>query len=377
MPARGNDPVDRRYPQPRHAIEQFARGTIDVERESLPELERPGQLGIDVQRQVALVVGRLRHLRRPEAVETDQPVGLVEAMFAHQRRSLEGEDRAGIGDGTERGVIDPPQPELRVEPARPAHDIGIARPVGTDDHLRGLAGRGEPRRMAEPPARIPGRRDVGAGAVHRAFDLPRVLVGGEPRKAAIGRQFDIDRDAISEQARPVHELGIGLGNGLEVDVAPELVLLAQDARAFDHLLHRVVGAFHDAGRKEQPLDIVAAIEADRQVGHFLRGEARPARVAALAIDAVMTIENAVIGQQDLEQGDTPAVGGIGMADPHPLGRTDPLPAQRIAPGRSGRRARGVVLGRIGKNGEPIHDRATGHMFSICSPRGRVQSNRTA
>ena len=41
-----------------------------------------------------------------ETVESHQPIGLIEPVLAHQRRGDQGQRTAGIGDRTERGVID-------------------------------------------------------------------------------------------------------------------------------------------------------------------------------------------------------------------------------------------------------------------------------
>src|SRR3546814_4507312 len=88
----------------------------------------------------------LQFLRRI-AVEAHHPVGLVEPMFAHQRRTLQGQHAAGRGDGGEGAVIDPPQPVPAVERTGPPDDGAVVRLVRADDHLGGLAGRGEARRM--------------------------------------------------------------------------------------------------------------------------------------------------------------------------------------------------------------------------------------
>ena len=47
----------------------------------------------------------------------------------------------------------------------------------------------------------------------------------------------------------------------------------------------------------------------------------------------MAVEDARIGQQDLQQRDAAAVGGIAVADAHALGAADAGAADRIAPCR--------------------------------------------
>jgi len=145
------------------------------------------------------------------------------------------------------------------------------------------------------------------------------------------------------------QLGIGVGNGLEMDVAAEVMILAQRPRDLDHLFHRIVGRPDDPRGQEQPLDIVALVEGDGEVHHFLRGEAGTADVRRLAVDAIMAVEDAAVGQQDLEQRDAAAIGRIGMADAHPLGRAQPLAVAAVALGGAGRCAGRVILCGIGEN----------------------------
>src|SRR3546814_1041619 len=77
------------------------------------------------------------------------PLSLHDALpiCAHQRRTLQGQHAAGRGDGGEGAVIDPPQPVPAVERTGPPDDGAVVRLVRADDHLGGLAGRGEARRM--------------------------------------------------------------------------------------------------------------------------------------------------------------------------------------------------------------------------------------
>jgi hypothetical protein len=60
---------------------------VHVQREHLAVGQRPGQLGVDVQRQVAALAQQLTGL---VAVATQQEVGLVQAVLAQQRRAARG-----------------------------------------------------------------------------------------------------------------------------------------------------------------------------------------------------------------------------------------------------------------------------------------------
>jgi len=101
-----------------------------------------------------------------------------------------------------------------------------------------------------------------------------------------------------------------------MDVAAEVVLLAQCAGDAHHLFHGVVGAADDAGGEKQALDIVAAIEVDGELHHFIHREARPRHIAGGAVDAIEAVVVAGVGEQDLQQRDAAAVRRIGMTDAH-------------------------------------------------------------
>ena len=122
------------------------------------------------------------------------------------------------------------------------------------------------------------------------------------------------------------------------------------AQGFGHAhqaLHRVVGIAHHAAAQEEALDVIAAVELDGQV-HQLADRQRGARqVVAAAVDAVGTVVDAIVGEHHLEQGDAPPVFGKAMADAHATHRV--AHHARLAPPHgAARRARHVVLGRLGQ-----------------------------
>ena len=276
-------------------------------------------------------------------------------MLAHQRRALQWQHCTSFGDRTERGIVYAAQSEAIVQPRRLADDVAVGRGVGTDDHLGRLAGRGELRRRAVSLPRVARVHDRRLGVGHRALDPANVLLGRQPLEPPDGRQLDIDRHAIGVEPGLVDQLGIGVGDRLQVDVAAEVVVLAQAPRDLDQLLHRIVRRLDDARGEEQALDIVAAIKAEGERHHFLRGEAGASDVRALAVDAIMTVEHAAVGQQDLEQADAAPVGGVGVADARPLGRSDAPAADRVALRGARRRARRIVFGGVRENRELLPD----------------------
>src|SRR3546814_21069244 len=86
-----------------------------------------------------------------------------------------------------------------------------------------------------------------------------------------------------------------------MDIAGKAMLLAQYARDFDQLLHRIVFGTDDARGEEQSLDIVALVEIERQRDDFLRAEARTLDIARRAVDAETAVVDAEVGEQDLKQ----------------------------------------------------------------------------
>nr|GFD54271.1 hypothetical protein [Tanacetum cinerariifolium] len=78
----------------------------------------------------------------------------------------------------------------------------------------------------------------------------------------------------------------------------------------------------DAGAQEQAADAVATIEVQGQRHDFFRGESCTGDVAGAAIDAVLAVVQAEVGEQDLQQRDAATVRGIAVANAHAVGRTD-------------------------------------------------------
>ena len=172
--------------------------------------QRPGQLGVDVERQHA-VRGRRRDLVGLEAVEAHQPVGLVQPVLAHQRRRLQRQRRGGIGDRAEGRVVDALEPVGAVQlragaPGWCASSVASAPtiicvlwPAGANcgaaarrarapRHRRRSAWR---RRLARCALRVV---DVHAQPRHRALDGRAVLLAAPalPGPASVGSSMLID-----------------------------------------------------------------------------------------------------------------------------------------------------------------------------------------
>jgi hypothetical protein len=114
VPAGGDDPVDGPLAEARDAQQELARRRIDVDREPVAVLQRPGELRVGLEVEHAALAA-LRDLVDGEAVVAQQPVGLVEPVLALERRRLQGQERRGLGDRREGGVVDPGEPVTVVE----------------------------------------------------------------------------------------------------------------------------------------------------------------------------------------------------------------------------------------------------------------------
>ena len=118
--------------------------------------------------------------------------------------------------------------------------------------------------------------------------------------------------------------------------------------------------------KKQPFDIIAAIEFDGQLHHFIDTKPRPSDVRRGTVDAITTIINAKIRHQDFQKRNTAPVRRIGMTDARPLVRPDALAIARVAFRRPRRGARRVIFRRVAQDCQFLLYRLLSHMFTICS-----------
>jgi hypothetical protein len=135
-----------------------------------------------------------------------------------------------------------------------------------------------------------------------------------------------------------------------MDVAAEVLFHPEPPSHGHELFHGVVGSLDDARAEEKPFDIVPAVELQREADDFIRRETGARHPARPAVDAVAAVVDAVIGEQQLEQGNAAPVGGIAVADPGALGASDASPPSP-SPCRAAAGAGGIVLGGIRQNRE--------------------------
>ena len=189
---------------------------------------------------------------------------------------------------------------------------------------------------------------------HGGQDGRTRLVGGQKPQALPARQLQIHREAVGQAPQLVDELHRGAGDGLGVDVAAKAVLLPQDAQSRYHELGGAVGASGDARGEEQPLDIVATVKADGEVGQLAGRKCGSGCLGvARAVHAVAAIVDADVGHEHLEQRDAAPVRRERMAASRLGGRAQlPGLARALNPGGG---ASYVVLRRIGQNLQLLDD----------------------
>ena len=87
-----------------------------------------------------------------------------------------------------------------------------------------------------------------------------VLFGGEVGEVYLAGELDVDGDAVGIFSGFGDEVIGCFGDGLEVDVAAEVVDFAEGLGDLDDLLHGEVCAADDAGAEEEALDVVPLVE---------------------------------------------------------------------------------------------------------------------
>src|SRR4051812_2446296 len=99
-----------------------------------------------------------------------------------------------------------------------------------------------------------------------------------------------------------------------MNVSAKVMVLAETARDRDHLLHGVVGIANYSGAEKQTLDIVSPVEIQRQFDDFVWLEARAGNSTRHAVDAVQAVVDAVVREQDLQQGNAPTIRRVTVAN---------------------------------------------------------------
>ena len=191
------NPEETRHRPPaesRHSQELLARCAVDVDRERLGMAHGPHQLGIGAK--IEIRRRRRREFVGIETAKAEQPVGLVEAMFTHQRRRRRREIAVGTLERRERRVVDATQSIVGVQLRRLRQDLAVAVTAGAHDHLRALAGGHEPRcRHARGAVGVP-RVGAVADLPHRGFDHRVTFLRRQLDQLGFHRELDVRAQAI-------------------------------------------------------------------------------------------------------------------------------------------------------------------------------------
>ena len=182
---------------------------------------------------------------------------------------------------------------------------------------------------------------------HRPQNGGFLFVRSQPIQADLARQFDIDRQPVRQKSQLLHQQGVSPRYRLSMDIAVKTVLMAQNTQRLDHQFHSVVGGFDSSAGQKQPLNIIAPIKPNGQIGQFPGGKSRTRPIVAAAVDAVAAIVAARVRVQHLQKGNTPSVRRKGVAD---SGR--PAAAQfAMLPGsvHTAGCAGHIIFGAVGKN----------------------------
>ena len=86
-----------------------------------------------------------------------------------------------------------------------------------------------------------------------------------------------------------------------MDVPVKMVFLPQNAQRFDHQFHGAVRAAQYGAGQKQTFDVVAAVEADGQIGQLSGSKGGAGPIIGTAIDAVAAIVGTGVGIKHFEQ----------------------------------------------------------------------------
>ena len=114
--SRGDDAVDGADAQSRHPQQHLAAGAVDVDREVARDAaSAQASLGSMSSAEHAGRALRASRSCEAKAVEAQQPVGLVQAVLAHERRRDLGQLRGWMAGRAEGGIVDALKPIGGVE----------------------------------------------------------------------------------------------------------------------------------------------------------------------------------------------------------------------------------------------------------------------
>jgi len=295
-------------------------------------------------------MGLIHDLTGFEIIKPHQPVSLVQSVLPHEWRC--GNRRQTVvvpvhGDIT--GVIDPFEGGSLIECRGEREDLSVRVGGGADDQLRALSCRHKPGGGTEFFPVFGAFEHPLLDETHWGKHIGKILLGRQQLQVLLRGYLQVHTHAIGVSPGLGNQLVTGTRDAFHMDVAVETVYFPQELHYTDHLLHGIIGVTHHTRTEKQSFNIVPAIKRNGQLGQLIGGESSTFHIVAAPVGAIGAVVNTMVGEQNLEQGDTTAVGREAVTDAPTLCR--PYPTLHITARGAARRTRYVVLGGIGKDAE--------------------------
>jgi hypothetical protein len=100
VPPEPQDSIDASDSETRHAQKLLTAATVEIDWEERAVVQSPGEFRVELQIEHLAAMLRQELFDR-EAIETKQPVCLIQAVFATQRRCFDRQLGRSLWDGTE------------------------------------------------------------------------------------------------------------------------------------------------------------------------------------------------------------------------------------------------------------------------------------
>lgn len=264
------------------AHELLAVGGVDLDRLVGQEGVGPGEFGVDVEGQVAVLVEG--HFFEGEAVIAKEVGGLVEAVFApgvFWRIVF----KRGVFDGVEFGVVNPAEAELSEELFTGGDEFEVGFADSTDDKLGGA---GWP---AAVPGIVGGHFFANLGGPFEGLEQlgGELLFGGELVEATVVGGFEVDGYTTTEVHGADELVFFCAGHDLQVEIAAVLVFAAEDLGGVDELVLHADAATDDTGTEKDAFYSFGPVDLHEGFGEIVGGEGGAAHVAASAEGAVIAV----------------------------------------------------------------------------------------
>lgn len=202
-----------------------------------------------------------------------------------------------IADGVEGGEVGAFQADVLHQPLGRAEEFEVAF-IGAARHELSHGGR-----VSAVPKFVSGDRT--ANLFDPAQGTQQFFDEGFVRREfgetfGVGR-FEVDRDAVGQLHGAIDLVLLGAWHDLEMDVAFEVMPVAQDVGGVEQFILCADSARRDAGTEEDALGESALIHFAEEVREFIRFERGAAKIAPGAERTVVAVAFAGGGEQGLEK----------------------------------------------------------------------------